>query len=116
MQNKNAKSVSPQAAPRGERQNPALSQRWFHIIISTYGSWLFGDPRGFRTRHHRLHVEGDYKNPPPLGKYDDLEKQSRESMNHDEVFLPYAFREIVGKAVKEKLESLGSLVIAIAAA
>jgi hypothetical protein len=37
-----------------------MSQRWYHVIISTYGGWLHGDPRGFRTRHHRAHVEGDY--------------------------------------------------------
>jgi hypothetical protein len=37
---------------------------WFHITGSTYGAWLRGDPRGWRTRHHREHVEGDYKNPP----------------------------------------------------
>jgi len=44
---------------------PAPWNDWYHIIIHTYGSWLPGDPRGHRTRHHREHVEGDYKNPPP---------------------------------------------------
>jgi hypothetical protein len=38
---------------------------WYHVTGSTYGAWLPGDPRGFRTRHHRQHVEGDYKDPPP---------------------------------------------------
>ena len=42
---------------------------WYHVVLSTYGSWLYGDKRGFRTRHHREHVDGDYKNPPSLGKY-----------------------------------------------
>lgn len=37
---------------------------WYHIMCHTYGTWLPGDPRGFRTRHHREHVEGDYKSPP----------------------------------------------------
>ena len=40
---------------------------WHHITGSTYGTWLPGDPRGHRTRHHREHAEGDYKNPPPKG-------------------------------------------------
>jgi hypothetical protein len=31
-------------------------RRWYHIIMSTYGSWLYGDARGFRTRHHREHI------------------------------------------------------------
>ncbi len=38
---------------------------WYHVTGSTYGTWLRGDPRGWRTRHHREHVEGDYRNPPP---------------------------------------------------
>jgi len=40
---------------------------WFHVTGNTYGTWLPGDSRGWRTRHHREHVEGDYKNPPPTG-------------------------------------------------
>ena len=44
-------------------------RHWYHAIASTYGSWLPGDPRGFRTRAHREHVEGDYKSPPPAGKF-----------------------------------------------
>ena len=42
--------------------------RWFHVTAHTYGAWLAGDARGFRTRHHREHVEGDYKHPPPAGR------------------------------------------------
>ena len=38
--------------------------KWFHVTLTTYGAWLPGDPRGFRTRHHREHVEGDYQSPP----------------------------------------------------
>jgi len=37
---------------------------WYHLMSNTYGTWLPGDPRGFRTRGHREHVEGDYKRPP----------------------------------------------------
>lgn len=40
------------------------TRRWHHIILTTYGSWLPGDLRGFRTRDHREHVEGDYRPPP----------------------------------------------------
>jgi hypothetical protein len=47
----------------GPPDDPSFA--WFHAIITTYGAWLDGDARGFRTRHHREHVEGDYKNPPP---------------------------------------------------
>ncbi|WP_437230609.1 hypothetical protein SH661x_002053 [Planctomicrobium sp. SH661] len=49
---------------------------WFHVTLTTYGAWLPGDPRGFRTRHHREHVEGDYRDPPPAGKYEGLHRAS----------------------------------------
>ncbi|HEX8877409.1 MAG TPA: hypothetical protein VF777_11710 [Phycisphaerales bacterium] len=42
---------------------------WYHINGNTYGTWLRGDDRGWRARHHREHVIGDYKNPPPKGLY-----------------------------------------------
>ena len=60
---------------------------WFHCMGSTYGTWLRGDPRGWRARHHREHVDGDYKNPPPPGKYDEIFARSRDLMNRDEVLL-----------------------------
>jgi REP element-mobilizing transposase RayT len=41
---------------------------WFHVVGTTYGAWLPGDPRGFRTRDHREHIEGDYKNPPKTSR------------------------------------------------
>jgi hypothetical protein len=42
---------------------PPVQGRWYHIIETTYGAWLYGDQRGFRTRHHREHVDGDDKRP-----------------------------------------------------
>src|SRR5258707_1081254 len=60
---------------------------WYHIMCHTYGTWLPGDPKGCRTRHHREHVEGDYKNPPPKGKYDGLWARSKRLMKRDPVYL-----------------------------
>lgn len=37
---------------------------WYHLNGNTYGTWIRGDERGWRARHHREHVEGDYRNPP----------------------------------------------------
>jgi REP element-mobilizing transposase RayT len=54
-------------------------------MASTYGTWLRGDPRGWRARHHREHVEGDYKNPPPPGPHDDLYERSKQLMKREEV-------------------------------
>lgn len=53
---------------------------WYHVTGSTYGTWLRGDPRGWRTRHHREHVEGDYKHPPRLEDYENLLAQSKTLM------------------------------------
>jgi hypothetical protein len=37
---------------------------WYHLNGCTYATWIRGDERGWRARHHREHVEGDYHNPP----------------------------------------------------
>ena len=60
---------------------------WYHCISGTYGSWLPGDPRGFRTRDHRVHIDGDYKSPPPDGKYDAWHEHARSIMPRDAVTL-----------------------------
>ena len=68
---------------------------WYHCTANTYGTWLRGDPRGWRARHHREHVEGDYKNPPPEGKYDKLHEYSKRLMKRDAVHLERELRGIV---------------------
>ena len=45
-------------------------RHWYHCNGSTYGTWLPGDPRGWRSRNHRVHVPGDYRTPPPPGRFD----------------------------------------------
>ena len=56
-------------------------------MSNTYGTWLPGDPRGFRTRKHREHIEGDYKNPPPAGKYDERHELAKRSLKSEPVIL-----------------------------
>jgi hypothetical protein len=85
--------------------------RWFHHVLSTYGAWLPGDSRGFRTRHHREHIEGDYKNPPPPGMYAARQRRSQELMKFNEVFLPVELFAVVGTALREKLIAQGAQVI-----
>ncbi len=60
---------------------------WYHCMCHTYGTWLPGDPKGFRTRHHREHVEGDYKKPPPKGTYDALHERAKRLMKREPVLL-----------------------------
>jgi REP element-mobilizing transposase RayT len=78
---------------------------WFHLIAHVYGSWLRGDPRGWRAVHHRQHVEGDYKNPTPKGKYDGLYRHSISLMKRDAVSIAQDLRAIVVEAVVEKLRA-----------
>lgn len=76
---------------------------WYHCMGHTYGTWLPGDPKGFRTRHHRIHVEGDYRNPPPNGKYDALHEAAKRAMRRAPVFLD---REQRRRALDELVASL----------
>lgn len=86
---------------------------WFHVTTHTYGAWLYGDPRGFRTRHHREHIEGDYKHPPPPGRYDEVFKRSQRLLKQEPGRLSPTWRQVVGEAVRDRLFSLGAEVIAI---
>ncbi|MCH8151158.1 MAG: hypothetical protein IH830_02150 [Planctomycetes bacterium] len=76
---------------------------WYHIVGSTYGSWLPGDPRGWRSRHHREHVEGDYKNPPPPGKDHRRHVRSKSLMKREPVVLTFHQRELVCRTMIEAL-------------
>ena len=89
---------------------------WYHIILTFYGNWLPGDSRGFRTRNHHTHIEGDYKNPPPDGLYDGLLHHMESILKQEVVILSETQQGIVGKAMKEKLESLGVEIETVAVA
>jgi len=87
---------------------------WYHCMSNTYGTWLPGDPRGFRTRKHCEHVEGDYKNPPPVGKYDDRHERAKQSLNREPVILsPDARRVCVDAMVYAWVEVHGVEVLVV---
>lgn len=69
----------------------------------TYGTWLPGDPKGFRTRHHRQHIEGDYRNPPPLGTYDAWHAHAQQLMTRDPVYLDPIQRLLAVRLLVESL-------------
>jgi hypothetical protein len=79
----------------------------------TYGTWLPGDSRGFRTRHHREHVEGDYKHPPPKGLYDARREHAKSLMNRDPVYLSIDQRVLIVRLMVESLQRR-SLDVAVA--
>ena len=89
---------------------------WYHVTVSTYGAWLPGDPRGWRSRHHREHVDGDYKNPPPPGKYDKLHGAAIKSMKREPIVLPTEIRATVMETLRDALEHYGITVAIIAVA
>ena len=89
---------------------------WYHNTLATYGSWLPGDARGFRTRGHREHVEGDYRDRPVAGTHGVLEQTCVETLKQTPVVLTPDFRQCVGQALLERLRHAGALVIAISVA
>jgi hypothetical protein len=95
--------------PMSERNEP----RWFHVTTHTYGAWLHGDPRGFRTRHHREHVEGDYKKPPPKGTYDADFTRSKLSLKQPPVILTPEWRRVIGEAIRDRLIELGAELLCV---
>jgi len=76
---------------------------WYHLMANTYGTWLPGDERGFRTRGHREHIEGDYRNPPPAGRYENRKRRSQRLLDRAPVYLPPPARII---AVRSMVHSL----------
>ena len=79
-------------------------ENFFHCNGNTYGTWLRGDPRGWRSHHHREHVEGDYKNLPPAGKYAAVYQRSKELMKWSPVILTPAQRRVACRAIAEALQ------------
>ena len=71
---------------------------WRHFVISTLGTWLHGDERGFRSRKHRIHSSGDYRNPPPPDEHAGLHVY-QDKRSRPEVALERELRRIVGRAI-----------------
>ena len=88
--------------------SPDMEGFWVHFVETVYGAWLYGDARGFRTRHHREHVEGDYKAPPPAEKYNDRRQRSAASLKQPPVVLEPAWRPIVGQPSEIVCKTSGS--------
>ena len=76
---------------------------WWHLILTGRCTWLPGDPRGFRSRDHRIHSGGDYKHRPPEGEHAGLHAYHRRKAGHEHVFTP-KHRALVGEALRRAAE------------
>ena len=75
---------------------------WRHVILHTKNSWLHGDERGFRDRHHRIHSTGDSKNTPPKIEHEGLRRWSQNRAG-DPVLLSKDLRPLIVKAFVDRL-------------
>ena len=76
---------------------------WYHCNGNTHGTWLLGDKRGSRTRHHRQHLECDYKNPPPPERDQWLRKRSIKLMKKPPTHLTAEQAKMAGAAMVRRL-------------
>ena len=88
---------------------------WRHVIVSTHNAWLPGDARGWRSRDHRLHLSGDYRNPPPKREHAGLRRYAR-SINGPPVAVPCSVRPIIGARLLQSLHEHDVRVLVIAVA
>ena len=86
--------------------------QWWHIIITTWNSWLPGDKRGFRSRAHKVHSSGDYKKPPPIEEHAGL-RNYHQHKSGEPVVIPADSRETVGRAILAKLNKGKDRVVAL---
>jgi REP element-mobilizing transposase RayT len=71
---------------------------WRHVIINTFGTWLHGDERGFRSRKHRIHSSGDYRDRPPPEEHAGLHEFQKAHARR-EVTIDRSRRRTVGQAL-----------------
>lgn len=64
-----------------------MPKAWFHIMWSTFGTWLPGDGRGFRNHQHRIHSDHDYTTPEVTNRHVGLRRYSQRVMHKPPVRL-----------------------------
>ena len=92
---------------------PLPGKRWFHLTLGTYGSWLPGDPSGFRSRSHRLHSGGDHRCPPPRGEHAGLHRHATR-LAGPAIVLSQASRQRIGESIVHQAGQLQHRLIAVA--
>jgi REP element-mobilizing transposase RayT len=85
---------------------------WRFVTVNTHNSWHHGDPNGFRSRAHRIHSSGDYRNPPPPGEHAAL-LAYRLKQSGPCITIAAHLRERVGQAFIQQLSEQRHLVWAV---
>jgi REP element-mobilizing transposase RayT len=88
-------------------------QNWYHITLSTYNSWLPGDPRGWRSWHHKTHSTGHHRAPPPADEHANILKHAQ-SISTDVVIISNILRAKIGQLIVEYLGNNHHELLAIA--
>ncbi len=81
---------------------PTSGKAWWHVQISTFGSWLPGDERGFRSHDHQIHSSGNYNNRPPRSEHAGL-RTYHQKRTPNAVHLPFKLRPLVADALASSL-------------
>ena len=92
---------------------PRPGYAWWHLTLSTRGSWLPGDARGFRSRGHRIHCSGNYRQRPPRHEHAALHAYHRQRSRPAMVIAPH-HRPGIGQAMLATLRRLDTRVLALA--
>jgi hypothetical protein len=92
---------------------PSTGLQWRHINIHTYGTWLPGDPRGWRSKDHKKHSSGDYKHRPPPGEHAGLYEYSQQ-VSGDPVTIPRQCRRPACMAIVNELNDKRHRVLIVA--
>ena len=79
------------------------TKRCYHVTLGTKNSWLPGDPRGFRSRNHKVHSSGDHRSPPPPGEHAGLYRYSQQTSGKP-IILPLQEREKVACQIVASLD------------
>jgi hypothetical protein len=85
---------------------------WRQIVISMRSTWLPGDERGWRSRRHKRHSSGDYKNPPPKNEHEGLRKYVK-NRAMDPVEIKWGNRDRVGLEILEQFQKRGYRVLCV---
>jgi hypothetical protein len=91
---------------------PAPGMRWRLVTIGTHNAWRPGDPRGWRSRNHKRHSSGDYRNPPPPNEHEGLRHWVNQRAG-EPVIIARPARCTIGEAVVEALAELKFTALAV---